>query len=160
MTNKNIHGFTIIELLIVIVVIGILASITVVAFGGVRARAIESEKGTKLQRIQTALELYAVQNGQYPQGNKLANQGAAGAAVIGLQLSDFEPTGYQYPGNGIESFGGIGPDVTGFKYSPTQYANGVGFQCNIGANPDNCQSYSLGYWDRVKNQAVIVTGSL
>lgn len=157
-TLKN--GFTIVELLVVIVVIGILASTTVVAFNGVRARTIESEKATKLQRIKTALELYAVQNGQYPHGNQLANQGAAGAAVLGLQLSDFEPTGYQYPGNGIESFGGIDSSVTGFKYSPAQYANGVGFQCNSGASPNNCQSYSLGYWDRVKNQAIVVTGSL
>lgn len=38
-SNRNIRGFTIVELLIVIVVIGILAAITIVAFNGVQERA-------------------------------------------------------------------------------------------------------------------------
>lgn len=37
--SKNKNGFTIVELLIVIVVIGILAAITLVAYNGIQARA-------------------------------------------------------------------------------------------------------------------------
>lgn len=37
--NKQNSGFTIVELLIVIVVIGILAAITIVAYNGVQQRA-------------------------------------------------------------------------------------------------------------------------
>ena len=40
--RKNTQGFTIVELLIVIVVIGILAAITIIAFNGVQLRAIEA----------------------------------------------------------------------------------------------------------------------
>ncbi len=37
--NKDQAGFTIVELLIVIVIIGILAAITIVAFNGIQNRA-------------------------------------------------------------------------------------------------------------------------
>lgn len=60
------RGFTIVELLIVIVVIGILASITVVAYNGVQARAKQTKLHTDIVNIQKMVEVYAVQNGTYP----------------------------------------------------------------------------------------------
>lgn len=39
MSRKQTDGFTIVELLVVIVVIGILASITIVSYSGIRERA-------------------------------------------------------------------------------------------------------------------------
>lgn len=59
-------GFTIVELLIVIVVIGILAAITIVAFNGVQSRARDSARTNDIKSIQKALELYRVDNGIYP----------------------------------------------------------------------------------------------
>jgi prepilin-type N-terminal cleavage/methylation domain-containing protein len=66
--NKQ-TGFTIVELLIVIVVIGILAAITIVAYNGVQARARDSQRVSDLQSIQKALELYKAQHGTYPPSN-------------------------------------------------------------------------------------------
>ncbi|RYF29318.1 MAG: prepilin-type N-terminal cleavage/methylation domain-containing protein [Chloroflexi bacterium] len=43
-TPSSKSGFTIVELLIVIVVIGILAAITIVAFNGVQKRAQQSKR--------------------------------------------------------------------------------------------------------------------
>jgi type II secretion system protein G len=59
-------GFTIVELLIVIVVIGILAAITIVAYNGVQSRARDSERQTEMKSIEKALEMYNVDNGGYP----------------------------------------------------------------------------------------------
>lgn len=67
--NKQQIGFTIVELLIVIVIIGILAAITIVAYNGTQARARDSQRMTDLRSIQKALELYKVQNGSYPPTN-------------------------------------------------------------------------------------------
>ena len=38
-TQRNLRGFTIVELLIVIVIIAILAAITIVAYNGIQQRA-------------------------------------------------------------------------------------------------------------------------
>lgn len=64
--NKN--GFTIVELLIVIVVIAILAVITVVAYNGVTNRANQSAVQNELATVSKRLATYKIQNGseQYP----------------------------------------------------------------------------------------------
>jgi general secretion pathway protein G len=64
--KRTKQGFTIIELLIVIVVIGILASITIVAYNGVQGRAQDARRMSDIVKIQQGLELYKIQNGSYP----------------------------------------------------------------------------------------------
>jgi general secretion pathway protein G len=59
-------GFTIVELLIVIVVIGILAAITIVAYSGIQTRGRDSVRSSDVKSIQTALEMYKSDNGVYP----------------------------------------------------------------------------------------------
>ena len=60
------RGFTIVELLIVIVVIAILASITVVAYNGISDRSQASRKLTIASQYARLLEMYKVDNGKYP----------------------------------------------------------------------------------------------
>lgn len=64
--NKYKSGFTIVELLIVIVVIGILAAITIVAYNGIQVRARDGARISKVKNISKAIELYRVDNGTYP----------------------------------------------------------------------------------------------
>ena len=59
-------GFTIIELLIVIVVIGILAALVLNAFGNIQERARDTERQNDINAIHTQLELYYADKGSYP----------------------------------------------------------------------------------------------
>ena len=66
---KSYRGFTIIELLIVIVVIGILATITAIAFNGIQQRARDTQRNSDIGIITKALELYYIDNGAFPAGD-------------------------------------------------------------------------------------------
>lgn len=60
------RGFTIVELLIVIVVIGILAAISMVSYTGVQNRARDAQRLSDMRTITTALERYKIDHGEYP----------------------------------------------------------------------------------------------
>lgn len=60
------HGFTIVELLIVIVVIGILAAITIVAYNGVQMRAQNSQRISAAKDWQKIITTYTATNSKYP----------------------------------------------------------------------------------------------
>lgn len=65
-SNHRNYGFTIVELLIVIVVIGILAAITIVAYNGVQQRANNTARYSELSAWQKQFELYKAQESEYP----------------------------------------------------------------------------------------------
>ena len=60
------RGFTIVELLIVIVVIGILAAIVIVAYNGIQESARRNVKISDMKSVQRLVEAYNAQNGEYP----------------------------------------------------------------------------------------------
>jgi|GEM_PF-539161 len=73
--TSRLSGFTIVELLIVIVVIGILAAITIVAFNGVQNKAKVASLQSDTQNAVKSLELFKAESGtsQYPLTSTQAN---------------------------------------------------------------------------------------
>lgn len=64
--QKNQTGFTIVELLIVIVVIGILAAITIVAYNGIQNRAYDTTVQNDLSAIAKKIAVESADSGAYP----------------------------------------------------------------------------------------------
>ena len=62
----NNKGFTIVELLIVIVVVAILAAVTIVAYNGIQARAKATQVESTVDQYRKALVQYATLNKEYP----------------------------------------------------------------------------------------------
>jgi prepilin-type N-terminal cleavage/methylation domain-containing protein len=109
-------GFTIVELLIVIVVIAILAAITIVAFNGIQTRARDSSRESSVVALQKALELYNAENDMYPTFTGCTDN--SGCAVSGLAA----PLVPKY-------IGALPADLTGVSYA--RNTGGIGYGLNV-----------------------------
>jgi prepilin-type N-terminal cleavage/methylation domain-containing protein len=96
-------GFTLIEMLIVIAIIGILASIVLVGIGPVQRTARDARRASDLRQTQNALELYFSKNAAYPAAGNWAALTTAltsGASAVVRQIPNDPRSGsgatYQY----------------------------------------------------------------
>ena len=64
--KKITNGFTIIELLVVVAIVGVLATIGIVTFSSVQSGVRNTQRSTKITIISEALEKYYEKNGEYP----------------------------------------------------------------------------------------------
>lgn len=67
------RGFTIVELLVVIVVIGVLAALTITAYSQVQQRARTAAASTALVDVRKKLEAFRIETGNYPASLSLAS---------------------------------------------------------------------------------------
>jgi prepilin-type N-terminal cleavage/methylation domain-containing protein len=73
---RTAHGFTIVELLVVIVVIAILAAITIVAYTGISSKATAASLVSDLDNASKQIKLFQVINGAYPTANNCPTPGS------------------------------------------------------------------------------------
>lgn len=119
-TRENESGFTLVELLVVIVVLGVLAGIVVFSVSGITGRSQAAACKTDLATVQTASEAYNAANKTPLSGGGYAISGAVLAAAY-LQGASAVPTTVVYTGS-----------VTGA--APT-IANSTACIATIAANP-------------------------
>ena len=140
MTRTKQNGFTIVELLIVIVVIGILAAITIVAFNGVQARARDSERVSEIKSIHKKLEIYHAEKGYYPTSTQMMN--ATFRQDMGLSVGTLTPPG---SGSSLGYCWSNAPDR--YCYVSRRAVPVAGnYDCTGSVDPnETCISYALSY---------------
>lgn len=78
-------GFTLIEVIIVVTILGIMAAIVVPTFQGNVAQAKESASKSNLATLRTQIELYKLQHNGYPPG--YVNGGGTSVGILALQFT-------------------------------------------------------------------------
>ena len=95
--NKS-KGFTIVELLIVIVVIGILATLVIVTFTGIQQKARDSKRKTDLNALDSHVEAFYASYGFYPTLKDLQT-----SSFLSTYMKGFDPGALTDPKGGAVS---------------------------------------------------------
>ncbi len=125
-------AFTLIELLIVVAIIGILASIVLVSISNARLKARDAKRLTHMQSVQSALEIYFLENDRYP----TSDHDGCGSWDVGNKDLDFlQNLGVDAPED---------PSATGSCVGYRYYRYGAG---SYGCDPACGSFYVLGVVD-------------
>lgn len=132
--NKS-KGFTIVELLIVIVVIGILATLVIVTFTGIQQKARDSKRKTDIGAIQSSLENYYSSANTYPTLDHLNN----GGGWRDTNMKGFDPSALQDPKSNSAAVVDTAP-TSGYAYVYTVTPAGCS-DADGATNP--CANYTI-----------------
>ena len=126
---RNIKGFTLIELMIVVVIIGILAAIGIPAYMQIVGRAREGATKSNMHTLQIAAEDYAVSfDGNYA------------TVMDATHIADRLPGNFRNPFNGSTGVGGAWESRASVTASSTAYP-GISSYADSANNTYNIKGY-------------------
>lgn len=118
MKRVGTSGFTIVELLIVVVVIAILAAITIVSYNGITNQAHDVAVKSDLNTLKKKIDIYIIENGRRP--NSLEFPAAVTPFRASQQSYAVRPTTdhnlIYCSGTGSDSYSVIGYSKSGKKF--------------------------------------------
>ena len=119
--HKNEKGFTLVELMVVVVIIGVLVAIAIPIFNNVQANAQKNACFANQRTIEGALNVYLADTGNYPSNTEATLN--ASHLLIGTYLQS-APTCPQ-SGGFYDITGGFVTGVAGDECSHGHYSNGT-----------------------------------
>lgn len=132
--KKRNQGFTIVELLIVIVVIGILALLVITTYSGIQAKARNSKRSSDVATIQTQLEAFFQNSGYYP---SLADMNSS--SWLASNMKSLDTGALVDPSNPTQSKTLVAsPAAKSYSYDVTDSS---GASCE--STDTNCAKYTL-----------------
>jgi type IV pilus assembly protein PilA len=133
--KKRNQGFTIVELLIVIVVIGILALLVITTYSGIQAKARNAKRQTDIQALQTQLEAFFSQNGYYPSLTDMN-----GSSWLATNMKSLDQNALTDPSNPTNSKTLVAtPTAKSYSYQVTQSDGSTSCE----SDDTTCAKYTL-----------------
>lgn len=152
----NRRGFTIVELLIVIALMGILLTLSVVNLRGTQVNSRDTERKTDIDTISSQLEIFYKTGsdnssviGRYPSTAELNNSTNIQASLRDADLKSFTPPGATSPDTGFvsatnntQTTAGVAPQPTSttYVYQPLQQDKSL---CTLSTQA--CTKFNLYY---------------
>ncbi len=122
---KKSKGFTIVELLIVIVVIGILATLVIVTFSGIQQKGRDSQRKTDINAVASHVSAFYADKGYYPTMADLNNATWRSTNAKGLDAEALKD-----------------PKATAATIAATTSATAYGYTASTGTGCDNTTASS------------------
>ncbi len=139
--RHRVAGFTLVEIMIVAVIIGLLAALAIPAFQRVRRRSINSTMVNDLRVFAQAFETFSTENGRWP-----ANVGP-GVVPTGMSIADFKVSVWQ------------APTPIGGQWNWDDNLGMGGFTAGISVTNFNCTDQQLTEIDAMIDDGDITTGN-
>jgi prepilin-type N-terminal cleavage/methylation domain-containing protein len=124
--SKKYLGFTLIEMMVVIAIVGFLASIILVALNNARMKGRDARRKTDIGQVRKALDLYFQDNASYPAPANCSN-----ASFNGVDIQLVQPI--------ITSYISSVPDDP--KKTTTGYPNNYAYACSSPTGPTGYALY-------------------
>lgn len=132
--RKSKSGFTLVELIIVMVIIAILATITAVGYNGVQAKARDTDRKNDLTDIAEAIQLYRQKYGSDVQTGSGCGSGGNGSGWFNYSgstypasiLSCLQTAGYLDNTSGFVDPSGCTTNGNNAAGSPVGYCHSIG----------------------------------
>lgn len=138
-------GFTLVEILIVVVILGILAAIVVPQFTSASSEAVKGALQSQIQTITSQVELYRVNNnGEFPfeaAANPLGGTTSDGWGVLVGTKYMKEPPTNGYTGNAVVVAGGTASALA----IAADRNSATGWFCENGDVPEKGNIYAAGF---------------
>jgi prepilin-type N-terminal cleavage/methylation domain-containing protein len=136
---KATKGFTIVELLVVIVVIAILAAITIVAYNGIQARATDAGNLSNANAITKAIAAYKIDNNNVPPICSAGDGQGCALSTISSQLVSTYLS--QLPNDSAYPYYYVGTSTGDGAWSIRMYKRSTAAYCKFGVYPSSLDSW-------------------
>ena len=163
LNNNKQKAFTIVELLIVIVVIGILAAISIVSYNGIQNRARDTSVKSSASQVRTKIESWNSIKGAYPSAGDLAgglnDPGAPEAmldAAIEPMLSTAAAPPQAHSTNGAGTVRAVPCGTTGYDIDYYQSSGTVKTDLGTGCPANYVTSRTITIFKRSHTKAAFI----
>jgi prepilin-type N-terminal cleavage/methylation domain-containing protein len=139
--KRQANGFTILELLTVLIIIGLFATLIASKYAGIQEKNRNTERQSDMKTFQRQLEIYTAGHDYYPSTANLGPSSSGNLAFIAANMKGFNKETLRDPKAAAKDYSVASvPTPNKYSYAPTTATGGP---CNNLTPATDCSAYTL-----------------